>query len=67
MMKVGLKHGRIITVTAKEAGKPLAELDDTERFRVYGKTHCPACGGRIGTIEIASRKLYWCKRCQTNS
>ena len=67
MMKVGLKHGRIITVTAKEAGKPLAKLTNQERFRVYGMTHCPACGGRITTTEIASRKLYWCERCQTGS
>lgn len=67
MMKVGLKHGRIITVTAKEAGKPLGKLSDKERFRVYGKTDCPRCDGPISVDEIASRKLYWCKRCQSGS
>ena len=67
MMRVGLKHGRIITVTAKEAGKPLRKLNDKSRFRVYGQTECPRCGNSIEVIEIASRKLYWCMSCQTES
>ncbi len=64
MMKVGLKYGKIISVTSKEAGMPLAKVDGKDRFRIYGKTDCPNCGGRIETIEIASRKLYVCRRCQ---
>lgn len=64
MMKVGLKYGKIISVTAKEAGMPLAQVDGKDRFRIYGKTECPNCGGKIQTIEIASRKLYVCETCQ---
>jgi endonuclease VIII len=64
MMKVGLKYGKIISVTAKEVGKPLADVDGRDRFRVYGKTDCPNCGGAIETMEIAGRKLYVCRRCQ---
>lgn len=64
MMRVSLKHGRIISVTAKEAGKPLAKLTEKERFRVYGRDECPECGGRIAADEVASRKLYWCPNCQ---
>ncbi|MCM2373156.1 Fpg/Nei family DNA glycosylase [Aporhodopirellula aestuarii] len=64
MMKVSLKHGRIISVTAGEAGKPLAKLNNRERFRVYGKTECPRCGGPITNEPIASRKLYACPNCQ---
>jgi len=67
MMRSSLKHGRIISVTAREAGKPLAKLDDQERFRVYGKTHCPRCGGKITKENVAARKMYFCKRCQVNS
>ena len=67
MMRVSLKHGRIISVTAKEAGKPLAKLGNQERFRVYGKTHCPHCGDAIAQDKIASRKMYFCRRCQINS
>lgn len=66
MMRVSLKHGRIISVTAKEAGKPLSKLTEKERFRVYGRDECPVCGGRIAADKVASRKLYWCPACQTS-
>jgi len=65
MMKLGLKHGRIITVTAKEAGKPLKELAGNERFRIYGKMDCPQCGGSIAVDSVASRKMHWCPECQS--
>lgn len=64
MMRVSLQHGRIISVTAKEAGKPLARLTEKERFRVYGVTECPRCGGEITREDVAARKMYWCKQCQ---
>lgn len=64
MMKTGLKYGRIISVTAKEAGVPLAKVPSKDRFRIYAKKRCPRCNGSIGTIEIASRKLYVCESCQ---
>lgn len=65
MMKTGLKYGRIISVTAREAGMPISQLDGKDRFRVYGKTDCPRCGDLIESIELASRRLYLCKGCQT--
>lgn len=65
MMQTGLKYGRIISVTAREAGMPLAKVQAKDRFRVYGKTDCPTCGGPISTPEIAARKLYMCVGCQT--
>jgi endonuclease-8 len=64
MMKTGLKYGRIISVTAREAGMPLSQVDGKDRFRVYGKTDCPRCGQLIESIELASRRLYVCKGCQ---
>ncbi len=64
MMKTGLKYGKIVTVTAKEAGAPLATVEGGDRFRVYGKSHCPECASSIETVEIAARKLYWCPTCQ---
>ncbi len=64
MMKVGLKYGRIISVTVREAGMPLADIDGKYRFRIYGKQTCPRCGSDIKTIEIGSRKLYVCEQCQ---
>lgn len=65
MMRTGLRLGKIVTVTSKEAGAPLAQLEGGDRFRVYGKETCPQCAQPIETIEIAARKLYWCPRCQT--
>jgi len=65
MMKTGLKYGKIITVTAKEAGKSLDQLSDKERFRIYGKKFCPECGGDIQVPLIGSRKLYVCPHCQS--
>ena len=67
MMKKGLRYGRIISVTAREAGRPLRELQGNDRFRVYGKQDCPRCDGPIETTELAARKLYWCRRCQAES
>jgi endonuclease-8 len=67
MMKLSLKHGRIISLTAKEAGKPLAKLTESERFRVYGKEDCPECGGKVAADKVASRKLYWCPTCQVSA
>ena len=64
MMRTGLKYGKIVTVTSREAGAPLATVEGRDRFRVYGKRDCPRCGASIETIEIASRKLYWCPHCQ---
>ena len=64
-MRTGLKYGRIITVTSAEAGVPLAKVQGKDRFRIYGKPDCPRCGRSIETIELASRRLYVCKGCQT--
>ncbi|MEM9368021.1 MAG: zinc finger domain-containing protein [Planctomycetota bacterium] len=66
MMKKSLRYGQIISVTAKEAGKPLTKLGRKERFRVYGCEHCPRCGHTIATENFASRKLYYCPSCQAN-
>ena len=65
MMAVGLKYGKIIAVTTGEAGMPLAKIPENQRFRVYGKTECPQCKSSISTVEIAARRLYLCKHCQS--
>ncbi|TWU06114.1 Fpg/Nei family DNA glycosylase [Stieleria varia] len=67
MMKTGLKYGKIITVTASEAGKPISQLADSERFRVYRQPNCPGCDFAIETTDLASRKLYWCPHCQSQA
>ncbi|MGB7346802.1 MAG: DNA-formamidopyrimidine glycosylase family protein [Pirellulaceae bacterium] len=64
LMKLGLKHGKIITITAKEAGKPLSQIEGRDRFRVYGQPHCRICDYPVEVIQMASRNLYWCPHCQ---
>jgi endonuclease-8 len=64
MMRTGLKYGRIITVTAKEAGKRRDQLEKNERFRIYGHRECPRCRGKISKINVGSRDLYVCQICQ---
>lgn len=66
MMKTGLRYGRIIAVTAREAGQPLSAVNGRDRFRVYKKDDCPRCDGPITTVELASRTLYLCSRCQAS-
>ena len=65
MMTVGFRHGKIIAVTAGEAGMPLAKIPEDQRFRVYGQTECPQCDHPISTVEVAARRLYLCKHCQS--
>ncbi len=67
MMRTGLKLGKIVTVTAKEAGMPRTKIEGNARFRVYGHHECPWCGGEIEAVEIAARRLYFCRGCQTAS
>ena len=63
-MRTGLKYGKIVTVTRREAGRPLEEVNGRDRFRIYGQTHCPRCNAVIERADIASRTMYWCPRCQ---
>ena len=67
LMKLGLKHGKIVTVSAKEAGLPIASIKGNNRFRVYGREECFDCGHPIETINLASRKLYLCPSCQVST
>lgn len=65
MMRVGLQHGKIIAVTASEASMPLSKIPENQRFRVYKQTECPRCGKPISTVDVAARRLYICKHCQS--
>lgn len=64
MMNKALRYGKIISVTSREAGRPLASLDGRRRFRIYGKSGCPNCGTPIESLSVAGRKLYVCPACQ---
>lgn len=44
----------------------LAQTAKTFRFKVFEREGypCPSCGGKIVMERLASRRLYWCPRCQ---
>ena len=63
-MKTGLKYGKIVTRTAREAGKPRAELNKLDRFRIYRQPRCPRCGDETFVWELGGRTMYACRRCQ---
>lgn len=44
----------------------LAQTAKTFRFKVFEREGypCPSCGGDIVMERLASRRLYWCPRCQ---
>ncbi|MEL7264873.1 MAG: DNA-formamidopyrimidine glycosylase family protein [Planctomycetota bacterium] len=65
-MKAGLRLGKIVSVTSREAGRSLASLEGNARFRVYGHTDCPECGDAVQQITSGGRRLYCCNSCQTN-
>ena len=63
-MRAGLKYGKIVTRTAREAGRPRAELSKLDRFRIYRQDRCPACGDETYVWELGGRTMYACRRCQ---
>ena len=63
-MKTGLKYGKIVTRTAREAGRPRADLSKLDRFRIYRRPRCPRCGAETYVWELGGRTMYACRRCQ---
>lgn len=64
LLRVGVRHNRIITVDRESAGKPLSRLTSAERLWIYKKSHCPACGTPVSKWDLGSRAIYACDSCQ---
>jgi DNA-formamidopyrimidine glycosylase len=62
LLKVGVKTGHMITRDELRTKKP----NKSERNYVYKRegTPCRNCGTNISIEIMATRKLYWCVRCQ---
>ena len=63
-MQAGLKYGKIVTRTAREAGRPRAELSKLDRFRIYRQDRCPRCGDETHVWDLGNRTMYACRKCQ---
>jgi len=66
MLGDGVRAGRIITVTAEDAGKPRSRLKRGERTYVYKQSACRSCGGAVSVWDMAGRRAWACTACQAS-
>lgn len=65
MLRDGVKSGRIITVSAEDAGKPRSRLRRGERTYVYRQANCRSCGAQVASWDLAGRRAWACAACQS--
>ncbi|TWT43338.1 Fpg/Nei family DNA glycosylase [Botrimarina hoheduenensis] len=65
LMRIGVRHNRIIISDPADIGKPRGRMTRDERLRIYKKSACPGCGGAIAEWQIAGRKVFACQSCQS--
>lgn len=64
LMRLGVKHNKIITVDPKSVGKPASKLNVRERTNIYKQSKCPRCGSKIEQFTLAGRRVFACTGCQ---
>lgn len=64
MLADGERAGRIITVSAEDAGMPRSRLPRGERTYVYRQRECRSCGSPVVCWDIAGRRAWACEACQ---
>ncbi len=64
LMKLGVKHNRIIISDPADYGKTAGKLTREERLRIYKKELCPVCGSSIDQWTMAGRNVFACATCQ---
>lgn len=66
MLRDGLRRGRIVTVTAEDAGRAPGRLATEDARYVYRREGLPCrrCGTPIVAWTLAARRMYACPRCQ---
>jgi endonuclease VIII len=60
LLEIGVKYNAIITVDGVARSKSRYR----ERVNIFNKPHCPKCHGGITRIEMATRRVFYCKTCQ---
>lgn len=68
-LRAGEQSGRIVTVDPAEVGAASrGRVRAGDRLYVYKRTGrpCRRCGTPIAEGESASRRVFWCPRCQTD-
>lgn len=65
LMKLGVKHNRIVISDPADVGKPRGRMTRDERLRIYKKDHCPDCGTAIDAWTMVGRNVFACPTCQS--
>lgn len=65
MLRDGERSGRIVTVSAKDAGVPRSRIPRGERTYVYRQAECRTCGGPVRAWDMAGRRAWACEQCQS--
>ena len=68
LLKIGVRYGKIITVSReyakRELKKTFSRLNGRERFYIYKHDACPFTGGPVETFEMAGRTVYFSPKWQ---
>ncbi|TWT97013.1 Endonuclease 8 1 [Botrimarina colliarenosi] len=64
LMRIGVKHNRILIADPALVGKPRSRMTREEGLRIYKKANCPDCGSAIDQWTMAGRKVFACTTCQ---
>ena len=64
MLRDGERAGRIITVSAADAGVPRSRIPRGQRTYVYRQRQCRSCGAPVRAWEMARRRAWACEQCQ---
>lgn len=65
MLRDGERAGRIITVSAADAGVPRSRIPRGQRTYVYRQRDCRRCGKPVRAWEMAGRRAWACDHCQS--
>ena len=65
LLKIGVKHNRIITSEPADIGKPRRQMSQDERLQVYKHSPCQKCDTEIESWTVGARTIYAWTNCQT--
>lgn len=60
LLEIGVKQNAIVTVD----GVKKSRSRYGERVNIFNKADCPRCHGEVTRIEMATRRAFYCERCQ---
>ncbi len=65
LLRIGVKHNRIITAGFNAKGGVPKALKSRERLNIYKRSNCPRCKASVKVWSLANRKIFACNSCQT--